>query len=420
MGAPIAQIVTNPNRRGACPTLDAPMQTGDGLLARMHITGNRLTPPQLAELARLAIAHGNGIVEITARGNLQIRGLTPASAPLLARAVSTSLPIETGLVVDISPLVGDDPTEKTDPRPLADAIHKAAVPMEGKLGPKVSVVMDSGGQISLAALKADIRLLAVETNRWAVTLGGGKPQVMDAEGAVSATIAVLGALAALGIEARAADLFPASRVPSPHPIPPRKGEGAGPVLDAISSPSLDAAPPPLRGRMGGGGHTLETLSGHTTPIPLPFAQIHGSALIALADLAAAANLNTIRLAPNHTLLLDNAPAGLITAATELGFITDPADPRRRVSACVGNEGCASGHIAARRLGATLAPHIPPGKHLHVSGCAKGCAHPRPADITLVGRADGIGLVFHGRAGDTPDKIVDEAGLVPALARREGR
>jgi len=412
--------ITAPNRRGACPTLDAPMRTGDGLLARIRIAGNRLAPSQLAELARLAIAHGNGIVEITARGNLQVRGLTQASAPLFARAAGAGLPIETGLVVDISPIAGDDPAERADPRPLAEAIRKAAAPMEGKLGPKVSVVIDGGGQVALAALKADIRLLARDDRHWAVTLGGGKPQVMDEDGAVSATLATLGALAALGVEARAVDLFPAQRMPSPPPNLPSKGGGAASSLGLDFAPKAGPTPSPLRGGTGWGGHTLEILNGHTAPIALPFAQIHGDALIALADLAAVAKLATLRLAPNHTLLLDNAPASLIVVTTGLGFITDAGDPRRRVSACVGTEGCASGHIAARRLGAALAPHIPPGRHLHVSGCAKGCAHPRPADVTLVGRADGIGLVFHGRAGDTPDEIVDEAGLVPALARREGR
>ena len=414
--------ITAPSRRGACPTLDAPMQTGDGLLARVRIAGNGLTPTRLSGLAQLAIAHGNGIVEITARGNLQVRGLTPASAPLFARTVSDSdsLPIETGLVVDISPLAGDDPAEMADPRQLAESIRTAAAPMDGKLGPKVSVVIDGGGQISLAALKADIRLLAIDDTQWAVTLGGGKPQVMDADGAVSATIAVLGALAALGVEARAVDLFPTSHMPSPPPNLPREEVGAVSRTGQDLAPKTGPAPSPLRGGLGWVGHTLEILNGHTIPITLPFAQIHGSALMALADLAAKAKLATIRLAPNHTLLLDNAPAGLVTAATELGFITDPADPGLRVRACVGTEGCASGHIAARRLGANLAPLIPPGKHLHVSGCAKGCAHPRPADMTLVGRADGIGLVFHGRAGDTPDEIVDEAGLIPALARQEGR
>jgi len=402
----VAPTIIDPTRRGACPTLDAPMQTGDGLLARIRVAGRMLSPAQLAALAHLTIAHGNGLLEVSARGNLQARGLRPDSAPLFARAATDLLPLETGLVIDTSPLAGDDPVEKADPRPLAMQIGNGALPLQDKLGPKVSVVIDGAGQIPLAAIKADIRLTAHDADHWHVHLGGGKAQLMDTDGAIAASLALLGALAALGTDARATDLFPASKssvsIPaqaaSTLPLPPPRGEGGG-----------------------GGSATLRTFTGHTIPIALPFGQMHGTALIALAEAAQTAGVATIRLAPNHALLLDNAPAALIEAAAALGFITDAADPRLRASACIGNEGCASGHIAARRLAAELAPLMPAGQHLHVSGCAKGCAHPRPSDVTLIGRDDGIGLVFAGRAGDTPQHILDEADLIPALvARQEAR
>ncbi len=394
------------------------MQTGDGLLARIRVQNRILSTSQLAQLARLAINHGNGILEISARGNLQARGLTAETALLFAHAVTGLVPLENGLVVDVSPLAGDDPSEISDPLPLAAHIRAGAKALQDQLGPKVTVIIDGAGQISLSALKADIRLLALDATRWAVHLGGGKPQIMDAEGAVAATLAVLGALAAFGPDARASDLFPAYGTSPPHPAPPHEGEGAGSVHATTICPERDIAPSPSWGGSGWGTPRLQTLSGHTFPITLPFGQMHGDALIALAEAAQANDVTTLRLAPAHTLLLDNAPAKLIEIAEKLGFITDPSDPRRRVSACIGTEGCASGHIPARRLAAELAAQVPADQHLHVSGCAKGCAHPRPSAITLVGRGDGIGLVIDGRAGDTPQHILDEAGLAPALAARQ--
>ncbi len=68
----------------------------------------------------------------------------------------------------------------------------------------------------------------------------------------------------------------------------------------------------------------------------------------------------------------------------------------------------------------LAAHVQPGDHLHVSGCGKGCAHPRRAEVTLVGRADGIGLVIDGRAGDTPLEILDEGAPIAALVSSRDR
>ena len=40
-------------------------------------------------------------------------------------------------------------------------------------------------------------------------------------------------------------------------------------------------------------------------------------------------------------------------------------------------------------------------HLHVSGCAKGCAHPRASDVTLVGTPNGFDLVREGSPRDVP-------------------
>ena len=89
MNQPVASLLGMAGaRRGACPTLHTPMPTGDGLLARIRVVGASLTPDQIAELARLAAEHGNGLVEITARGNLQVRGLRATSAAPFAEAVT--------------------------------------------------------------------------------------------------------------------------------------------------------------------------------------------------------------------------------------------------------------------------------------------------------------------------------------------
>ena len=66
-------------RRGACPALSAPMQTGDGLLSRISL-GEPIRPAELATICRLCEAHGNGVINISARGNLQVRGLTTETA----------------------------------------------------------------------------------------------------------------------------------------------------------------------------------------------------------------------------------------------------------------------------------------------------------------------------------------------------
>ena len=73
--------------RGWCPGVHEPMPAGDGLLVRVKPPGGRLPPDALRAVADAAEAYGNGIIELTSRGNLQLRGLTEATAPRFAAAM---------------------------------------------------------------------------------------------------------------------------------------------------------------------------------------------------------------------------------------------------------------------------------------------------------------------------------------------
>ena len=86
------------------------------------------------------------------------------------------------------------------------------------------------------------------------------------------------------------------------------------------------------------------------------------------------------------------------------------DSLRRVHACTGAPGCRQALQPTRPLARRLAARLPAGAVLHVSGCAKGCAHPAPADLTLTATACGFDLVRRGKAGDPPIR----RGLDPAM------
>lgn len=375
------------NRRGFCPTLDTPMQTGDGFIARLRVAGGRLTPGQLSAIAALAAEHGNGLIEITARGNLQVRGLTPASSAPFARRIDAIVKIERGLVVETPPLAGDDPTEIADPRALAASIRAASVLLAARLGPKVTVVVDGNGRLNLSQLKADIRLTAIGSDQWACSVGGHSDVILRND-ALMITLKNLRRIADLGLDARATDL-----------------------------PGAAATPRPTRAASPIGTFGLRKTT--ATGIALPFGSSDHAALAALADVATRHGITELRLAPHHALLAISAPASFLADAAELGFITDPDDPRTRISACIGSDGCASGQIPARTIAASLAQNLAPQTSLHVSGCAKGCAHPSAADITLVGEPDGYGLVISGRAGDTPQALLRLDQLEYAVAARQG-
>src|ERR1700680_3188381 len=84
-------------QRGACRRLSAPMQPGEGLLVRL-LPEEPIAPAAFARLCAAAQRHGNGLIEISARGSLQVRGLTALSAPRFAadasvRAIAGSAPV---------------------------------------------------------------------------------------------------------------------------------------------------------------------------------------------------------------------------------------------------------------------------------------------------------------------------------------
>jgi precorrin-3B synthase len=488
-------------RRGACPGLSAPMPTGDGLLVRL-VVGDAVPLDAFAALCAAARAHGNGTMEVTARGSLQVRGLTPLSAPLFA-SEAARLDIVDGVPVLTGPL-RDDADAIIDANSLAAELRQAIAHAHLALGPKVLVIIDGGGSLHLDALSADIRLRVVgsaSAPRLLVALGRllapsrqlPDPYVLTEP--VSYGTAPLLPLPACGERVGVRGPFHDSERENlalrlaarpPHPArkseltsprkrgevlasrtasllpPPQEGGGSpvwlgviapervvdvvlgllreiaahGPAAraaDVIRAADFDAtrsrfaiepaavpAPRPLAEMVG--RHLLRDGS-MALGVALPFGHAQADALAELAHLAAAHGVRAIRPAPDRALMLIGVSPpdadSLAAAAEQLGFVVAAGDPRRRIAACPGAPACASGHIEARRLAAALAPQLAglrEGIAVHVSGCAKGCAHPRPAALTVVGDAQGCGIIRNATARTIPRYHVAPGQLTAEVAR----
>ena len=67
----------------ACPGALQVHQAADGALVRVRLPGGMMTAAQLSTLARVATEFGSGTLELTARGNVQLRGI--ADSPRLPK-----------------------------------------------------------------------------------------------------------------------------------------------------------------------------------------------------------------------------------------------------------------------------------------------------------------------------------------------
>jgi precorrin-3B synthase len=397
--------MTVPQRRNACPGLAAPMLTGDGMLARLTPVGT-LALDAFAGLCATARTHGNGVIEVSARGNIQIRGLTSTSAPAFAEAVGMlGIAGADGVPVIADPLAGLDPDATIDAGVAAAELRGvlATHPVAGMLGPKVSVVVDGGVALHLDALGADVRLRAVamhDETRMHVAVGGNAATAapvgfVASECAITTGIELLGVIAARGRDARARDLL--------------RTYGAEIFRSAIADLLIEApATPPRPSTEPIGTHHLRD-GRYALGIGLAFGHSHASALGSLINAAKDAGASGIRVAPGRALLIVGVEPFMVVSlaaiAERLDFIVHASDPRRYLAACAGAPLCASAQIPTRTLGPAVAraaaPLLDGSLTIHLSGCAKGCAHHGAAALTIVGDHGGCSVIVDGAARDAP-------------------
>nr|WP_245314652.1 precorrin-3B synthase [Sinorhizobium alkalisoli] len=393
------------------------MQTGDGLLVRLRPAGS-LAPTDMRKIATLAGRFGNGLIEVTARGNLQIRGLTAlAVAPLASAIAEAGIAISDGVTLEMPPLAGFDPEEIADPRPLGAQLRAAIANHQPALAlaPKLSIVVDGGGRFHLKEVSGDLRLDALDGEgggRWRLSVGGtvrsARPvALLASEQSLPAVMEVLAELNSLGPSARGRDLD-ADRIRQRLP-------------DAASTAVLDGHAPWLPAGIHDFGDGRIVLG-----LGLAYGQAEASTLIALMNGAEEMGATEIRLSPRHGLLVlglsREAATRVQGLASTQGLLVSPDDPRNHIAACAGRA-CASALMdtkAVARLLAEAGGDLLDGSlAVHLSGCAKGCARPTASPLTLVGAPSGYALVVNGTASVAPSAYTNENGIGSALARLNG-
>ncbi|MGI5217742.1 precorrin-3B synthase [Nocardia sp. CA-290969] len=382
----------------SCPGVLRLHQAADGPLARVRVPGGQLTPEQVQTLAEAAQRLGDGNIELTSRGNVQLRQVSDADALAGLLGAAGLLPSRTHervrniIASPLSGRIGPHP----DIRPLVSALDTRLLgsPRLAGLPGRVLFTIDDGrGDVS--GLRPDIGAHAVGDDRFALVLAGADTGIrVTAADTVDRLLAAAHGFLELGTgQWRLHEL----------------DDGAERLIALLGhSPGRErvefgvAAEPPIGwldqndGLMAlGAGVRLGSLPART------------------AEFLAAIE-RPILITPWRSLVITDLGEGaaeqVVRVLAPMGLIFDAASPWLRVSACAGQPGCAKSltdiradAAAAAESGRTTASQTAAAEAIpasavvtagrqHWSGCDRRCGRPAGQVTEVTATPDGYRVI----------------------------
>ena len=384
------------SRPGAdrCPGVLRLIEAADGLLARVRLPGGLIDAAQLRVLAGLADELGDGRLELTSRGNVQLRGLDPNAAGLLTDALARagllpSLSHDQVRNVLASPLAGLDGARGLTGIVRAFDAALCARPRFAELSGRFLFAIDDG-RGDVASLGADV-VAAVRTDGAVVN------------GLTARRVSCREERAVGGITADSQDGVVAAMLACAEAfLDLRAGldSGAWRISDLPDGPERVRAL--VAARLGLAAAQEETVAAKATrPVGLVTGR-EGSevsvVLIAPLGRLTSAQVSWVanriadqgaRITPWRSVVLpglDDA-ARVLDEAAGHGFGTDDGSPWLRVTACAGRPGCASALADVQADAAGFAARWP-GRLVHVSGCSRHCGRPAATEIDVTATNEG--------------------------------
>ncbi|MCK9894129.1 nitrite reductase [Frankia sp. AgB32] len=447
---------TSPRERArdACPGVLRTHPAADGALARLRLPGGVLPARAARELAACARELADGHLELTSRGNVQLRGLSDGAGGTLAgraRAVGL-LPSDTHERVRnivASPLSGRVEGSR-DIEPVVAALDRGicADPALVALPGRILFSVDDGSG-DLATLPADLALRALPAGQVMLRVAGESRVLRVPEGAA---VAALLAAARAFVELRQAR--------GPAVAAWRIGElpaGRDRLLEAaaraaggrVDTWAADAGAATDRGPAGaatvpaGGalaavgppgaraGACAQRDGRWALTVLVPLGRLRDDQLDLLAGIAGTDGAGRLVVTPWRSVVLrDLGAAEMRRAADRLGaagLVVEPESGWAGVTSCAGRPGCGSAladvrrdaaQVAARPRGsggppATGRPPLP----VHWSGCARRCGQPAGAVVEVIAESAGYRVRRAGVGG--PVSAGAAAAIVTWAAHRQG-
>jgi precorrin-3B synthase len=431
-------------RPSACPGLLRIVAALDGGICRVKLPGGRLSSAQARAIAAAATAQASGVLELTNRSNLQLRGVRAAGqGELIAALLAAGLGPRTPGADDVrnlllSPAAGLDPAALFDVGPLAGQLLDLLQDHREfhALSAKFALQLDGGEALTMLEHPHDLWLGTMPGSEPLLAFGlagcpldGPLAAVTPAQ-AVSLVDAVLRLFLELaGEHSRMRQLLAElpvgeflERLQARLPFPLRRD----PAVLGWRRAAVPSAVPL-------GAHAQRQAGRQLILVAASLGRIDAGQLRALADLAEAEGSGELRLTPWQGLLLPNIPMPQVPRVQQelraLGLLLDAREPLSQLLACSGSAACAKGLADTKADARQLAGLLRAGRarpQVHLSGCPRSCAAAHTAPFTLLAQPGGRYQLYQRAAGVAgfgrllaPSLSIEEAGAWFAAHHESG-
>lgn len=406
--ATVFQLVDN-DRRWACPGFFRMPEANDGGICRIKLSLGQLNTAQILGIADAADAFSNGYIELTSRGNIQLRAVHESNKPKL---------IEKLLALGLGPLTpnGDDirnvmvaPTAGIDTSMLYDTrrigkelLYKLQTREKyAELSPKFSFLINSGESTAVHDHVADI---------WVEYINDGKrcnfgfasrpfqhPENCSALGSVSADSVIpfieTCLLAFIDIQKKHPSITRMKHLIAVN----RLGEFLSAVIDQCGFNAAGKSYLETSRQQALIGIFPQIQSGfHYVGARPALGRVSAGQMHELADLSDQREIKTpIRITHHQGIIIPDCSRGeaesIQTLLTRAGFATHCESAASKVYCCAGGPICRSGLSNVQRDGRQLIELLdfPCVEPIHLTACAKSCVATVPFAFTALATQDGV-------------------------------
>lgn len=384
------------DRRSACPGLFRMTSALDGHICRIKLPLGRITCKQADEIARLSHEYGNGILELTIRSNLQLRGVREDQREKLIVAL-----LECGLGpllpegddvrnVMVNPTAGIDRSQMLDTTKLAQQLLQILqlTPRYHTLSPKFSLMIDGGEACAMTTHPSDIWLSACDDGQYYAAGFASTPnqsgiliKIDEVQSFITTCLDVFLTLAEQFSISRIKQLF----------VHITRGDFIE-ILEQHFNGQMKIAPW-RRHRSKDfaylGQHQQKTPQKNYVGVMPVLGRLSPEEMQKISTICQSAGSDYFCLTPWQSFLIPNidtkkAP-NILKALQEMGFASQHTDITANIRACSGSKGCAAAladtQSDARQLALLLGDVSIP--NIHLTGCPKSCAAFNAMPVTLL-------------------------------------